>query len=254
MIAYCELKDVQNVLQKSDAKFGDKQLGADIVESAITGVSRWFQRRSSHHFYDANADAADLIGDTPATASNLALDVPSSPHRQGKQIFRNTRGTTRYPVTHAGQFCRVTLPKYGVESIDRLFVREFGGDGTDWVADTSKAEGRGEDYYLRTADENGFKRSYLYVNAGSLGAHEDFTELLEVDVTYGVDYQETAWDDVRRGIAQLAAAQVIVDDDVIAQVPSEGSLINAQTQYDQLVDLPMDRLGHLSDYLGRAVE
>jgi len=253
MSAYCEREDVRKVLQKTTQKFGTNQLGDDIVDAAIESVSDWFKRESQHHFYDSGGGTT-LVETAAATASNLLLDVPSSPHRQDKQLFRTSRGSTKYPQTRAGGYVRVQLPRFDVESIDALEVREVDGEVTDWVADADFVEGKGEDYYLQLDEEYGIGRSYLYLNASSIGGRVDFDDLLTVECTYGIDYQDSAWDGVRRGIAALAGAQVITDDDVISQLPDNGSLIGVDTQVDQLVNIAMSEPGTLSEYLQVAVQ
>lgn len=257
--AYCEPSDVQAVLQESDGKFGTNELSTTNVEAAIYGVSEWFGKSIDGHFYDSNAGTSDLIDSSPATANNRLLSLPSSPHRQDGQLHKvaeRTRTQRSYPVAQVGQYTRTRLPKWYVESVDRLDVRQLGGDTVDWVASSDHTEGRGEDYYYRT--EGGSKgHSHLYVHIGSLGPHKDFDDIIEVDLTYGLDYQDTSWDDVKRGVAALAGAQLVADDDVLAGLPDQGSLMGVDTQVQQLVNQALgleDGMGgYLSPYFGEPV-
>jgi len=238
--AYCEREDVRRVLQKSTRKFDESnQLSEDIVEAAITSVSSWFGKQTDAHFYDSEGDPSDLVDTDAATATDIMESVGSSPHRQGGQLLTTKRGAgqPKYPNTRDGTFVRVKLPALHVQEIDRLFVRDRGGGGEDWVAANDKDEGRDGDYYVTVDGSSDFGNSYLYLRANSIGPRRSFTDLLTIDITYGLDEQDTSWQDVRRGVAALAAAQVIVDDNVIAQLPDNGSLINATTQHDQLRDL-----------------
>ena len=258
-VAYAEPADVQAVLQESDGKFGTNELSTTNVEAAIQGVSRWFKNESSGHFYDSNAGAEDLIGSSPESASDRLLSLPSSPHRQDGQLHKvaeRSRTQRSYPVAQVGRYTRTRLPKRYVESVDTLSVRRLGGDVEDWVASSEFTEGRGEDWYFRTEGGSGGD-SHLYIHIGALGPHKDFDDILEVDLTYGQDYQDTAWDDVKRGIAALAGAQLVADDDVLAGLPDQGSLIGVDTQVQQLVNqaLGLDEGmgGYLSPYFSEPV-
>lgn len=257
--AYAELSDVQAAMQETDQAFAETPLSDTNVEPAIQTASRWLRRQSGGHWYDSGGTASDLIDTNPATASGIRMDIPSSPHAQSGQLFTSSKGVHRvrqYPVTQAGQYARATtsagkprLPKRHVENIDALNVRELGGETTDWVADTSKDEGRGEDYYLQVdgADDGG--RSYLYLHAGSIGARRDFADLLTVDVTFGLDWQDTPWADVRRGVAHLAAAELVKDDDVLTAIPDGAAIGNVQTEVDLHLRYAFDQPGYLAPYV-----
>jgi hypothetical protein len=251
--AYCEETDVQDALQENDAKMTES-LGTAKVEAAIFGVSRWLRAKADTHWYDSNAASADLISTTAQTTTDHTVDAPSSPHAQQGQIIRSSDHAAtdiRYPVTHAGQYVRIKLPKNHVESIDRLAVRDRGGETEDWVAG-SQTQGRGEDYYLET--RGGVRgNSYLYVHQASLGPHYDFTDIAQIDLTYGQDWDDEPWDDVRRGTAALAAAQLIVEDDVLTQVSESGSFLNVETKAQRLVNQAMSEPGYLAEYLAAPV-
>lgn len=252
MTAFAEREDVRWVMQKSPNKFGDKQLGDDIVDAAIEGVSQWFANATDAYFYDSTKTGSDLIDSSAATATGIIESVPSSPHTQRGQLFNDEN--VRYPVTRDGVFTRTKLPAFFIESIDTLEVRDRGGGFTDWVADSNISEGPDEDYYVQVDGSNAYGNTYLYLRARTIGSRRYFDDLLRIDVTYGRDEQDTSWADVRRGIAALAAAQLIVDDDVIAQVPDNGQLIGVVTQYDQLQDIGIgEELGALQPYLGAPV-
>lgn len=254
--AFAEREDVRHVLQKSTRKFADSsQLSNDIVEAAINAVSEWFATQTDAYFYDSGGSGT-LVDSSPATATGIIQSVASSPHRQGTQVFANRRGAAqpRYPNTKDGVFVRVQLPALYVDSIDRLAVRDRGGGETDWVADPAIDEGRDGDYYVTVDGADAYGRSFLYLRAATIGARRSFEDLITVDLTYGLDQQDRDWQDVRRGVAALAAAQVVVDDNVIAQLPDNGSLINATTQHDQLRELGVaSDVANLSPYMGATV-
>lgn len=263
--AYCETEDVQEALQEASQSMGQGPLQDANVEAAIIGASRWLRTQANAHWYDSNAAASDLISSSAASTTNRQLDVPSTPHRPRGQLFRSgddRLGTHRYPNTQAGPYCRVRLPVHFVESVDVLEVRDRAGEVTDWVAASEFTEGRGEDYYVTT--EGGARgRSHLWIHAASLAPMTHYDAALTVDLSYGKDWDSQPWDDVRRGVAALAAAQLVVEDNVLAQVPDSGQLINVDTQAQHLLnqafghgrsdDAQGGMGGYLSPYLSAPV-
>jgi len=242
---FCETTDVQEALQEASANFGVDELSTANVEAAIVTASDWFARTINTHFYDSNAASGDLISTTSATASEILLSVPAGPHAQRGQLFNDEN--VLYPRTFGGNYTRVKIPFRHVESIDTLNVRDAAGDWTDWT--TEKTQGYGEDFYLQDVGQDSYGRSYLYLHAGELGAHNHFEDVLRVDISYGLDWDDEPWDDVRRGIAQLAAAELVVNDDVLASVPDDGQLINVQTEAEQYVTKALDQPGYLKAHL-----
>lgn len=234
---YCERDDVKRALQKSSFDGAIGQDG-DIADDAITGLTQWLRRRTRRHWYDSGGGNT-LVPDSNRQVTGIRLDVPASSHSQRGQLF-SSRDHIRYPVTQSGPYARVRLHHYDVESIDTLEVRDSGGDVTDWVADSDFDSGRGEDYYLHT--EGGeFRTSYLYIRANSIGPRTDFDDLLTVDYSYGTDAQDHEWETVRRSVAMLAAADLVLDEDVTSMVPDNGQMINVQTKAERYVERAMDR-------------
>lgn len=251
--AYCEIDDVQTALQHADEKMTGS-LADGNVQAAIHAASRWLRSAADTHWYDSNADASDLIDTAPASTTDRQLDVPSSPHAQRGQLFKasDERGNPRYPKTHAGPYCRVRLPKAHVESIDTLKVRDRAGEVEDWVAASDKAEGRGEDYYLHV-EGGAHGRSYLYVHAGTLAPLTHYTDALTVGLSYGRDWDDAPWDDVRRGVAALAGAHLITDDELQTLIPDSGQLIGVDTKADRLLSEAFESPGYLAAFLGAPV-
>lgn len=238
MLTYCAPEDVRQALQERDL---DGAISRVQVGPSIKSVSAWLRRRSRRHWYDSAA--SDAISTTPATATEVRRDVPSSPHAHDRQIHVAEPGV-RYPVTHAGPYCKIPLPHGYVQSVSALRVRDRGGDVADWTGDPDKTEGRGEDYYLVVDGAASYGRSYLYVRGTSLGPRVDYTDVLTLDYEYGLDAEDgiEGWDDVRRGVALAAGAQLVVDDDVLTALPDNGQLVGVDTQRQQLVDDAADLL------------
>lgn len=239
MVSFCEEADVRRALQKVSLSGAT---GSEFVSDAIEDVSGWFARATNGHWYDSGGTLSAPVDSSVATASNVRLDVPSSPHRQDRQLFSDHQGA-RYPRTTHGPYAAIPLPHLYVETINTLEVRDLGGGVDDWVADSDFVEGRGEDYYVQAKGQNSYGRTYLYIRAASIGARTDYAGLLTLDYDYGLDYDDEAWDDVKRGIASMAAAEVVDEDSVIAQVPESGTLVGLDTQHTNLVDAAMRSLG-----------
>lgn len=228
---FCEADDVRKALQERGL---DGPTAPEFVEPAIAKVSDWLARQGNKHFYDSTGEASDTVPTAPATASNVRLSVPSSPHSQRDQLFSDT--DARYPVTTAGPYARITLPHGHVKSLTTLEVRDLGGGVEDWAAASDKQEGRGEDYYVQRAGQQSYGRTHLFIRARSIGPRYDFGGILTLDYDYGLDAAEEEWQDVRRGIAQAAAAELVIEDDVLTAISDSGQLVGVDTQRQQLLD------------------
>jgi hypothetical protein len=236
MPGFCETDDVRAALQEKNLS---GPTDTDNVEPAIESVSNWLAKQGNRYWYDSGGGGT-LVPSSPATASEVTLSVPSSPHAQDRQLYHNADGM-RYPVTQAGPYARLPLPHGSVQSLTTLEVRERAGGTTDWVADSEHVQGRGEDYHLVRDDRHSYGRTYLHLRAASIGPRVDFEYLLTLEYDHGNDDPDD-WRDVRRGVAQLAAAQVVVDDDVLTSIPDDGQLVGVDSQRQQLLDDAMDAL------------
>lgn len=234
---FCEPVDVQRALQKRNL---EAELSTDNVEPAIEKVSDWLQRQGNRYWYDSSGQASDLVPTTPATVSNVRLDIPSSPHDQRDTLFQSHDG--RYPVMRSGPYARVTLPHGYVSSLTSLEVRGRDGSVTDWTTTSDKQEGRGNEYYIQRRGQDSYGRTSLFIDARAIGARYDFQNILTLSYEYGLDAQTADWQDVRRGVAQVAAAELVVDDDVLSAIPDDGQLVGVDTQRQQLLDDGSDAL------------
>lgn len=225
---YCEPEDVRRVLQEAGFT-GALDQDPLIVEQAITSQSETTRERTDRHWYDPDAAADDLVYDAVLSATDMRLDVPSSPHAQHDTMFVD--GRERYPVTTDGPYARIRMSHCAVSSLTALRVRDAAGDVTDWVAAADKAEGRGEDYYVGTPTDGGKAgRSYLHIHAGVLPVVRNYSGLLTVDYDYG---RAAIPDSVRRATAFLAAHELVIDDDAQVSIPDNGQLVNVQTKAEQ---------------------
>jgi len=237
MTGYCTPDDVRTALQETSLS-GPTNSG--IITDDIVGVSSWLRKQSGRHWYDADA-TTDPLSTGPESASNIRLDIPNSPHAQRGQIHHG-RDDLRYPVTTDGPYARIRLPHGFVETLTSLEVRDLSGDVTDWTSDPEYDEGVGQDYYVREEQKENHGASYLYIRAAAIGARYDYSGLVTAAYDYGLADSEESWDDVRRGVALLTAAQVVVDDDVLTAIPDNGQLVGVDTQAQRLADRGMQYL------------
>ncbi|AFH22617.1 hypothetical protein OSG_eHP31_00025 [environmental Halophage eHP-31] len=243
---YCEVEDVRKAAQEAQLSGA---FDTPYIEPAIQGISDWLRKASGRHWYDSTGTAPALVPTISETATTVRLDVPSSYHAQRDQTYHHERGV-RYPVTTDGPYARLPLPHAFVESINTLEVRDRAGDVEDWISSSEYQEGRGEDYYLQEEDQEGYGDSVLYIRAASIGPRFNFDGLVTADYTYGLDAATEGWQDVRRGVANLAAAQVVTDDDVLTSIPDNGQLVGVDTQYDQHVAAAIgEAWSYLAPYL-----
>jgi hypothetical protein len=231
MTGFCETDDVRKALQDRSL---DGPTGTEFVEPTIQKVSDWLKRQGNRHFYDSTGAAADTVPTSAASVSNVRLSVPSSPHVRRDTLFSDS--DARYPVTSSGPYAQITLPHGYVETVNTLEVRGRDGDVEDWVAASEYDEGRGEDYYIAREGQDSYGRTHLYVRARSIGPRYDYGNILTLSYDYGLDDAVESWRDVRRGVAQLAAAELVIEDDVLTAIPDSGSLVGVDTQRQQLVD------------------
>ncbi len=239
--AYATPDDVRRALQEPEHPGLTGSLEETNVVPPLASISEYVATEGRTHFFDSAGDGSTLVPTEPRTATDVVVDVPSSPHPQRGQRHHG-RSDARYPVTRHGQYARVTLPHAHVRSLSSLYVRQRGHsrrcDGTsDWVADDRRTEGRGQDYYVLQPDDKPRGRSYLYIHAPTLGPRYDYEGVLTLNYNYGADAAAgDRWEDVRRAVAQLAVAQLAVDDDVRAAIPDSGQLIGVDTRRQAAVD------------------
>lgn len=228
---YCNTDDVRRVLQESEFT-GAEAADPLIVEQAITSQSETTREFTDRHWYDPSAADADLVANGPLSASEIRVDVPSSPAPQDRQLFVD--GRERYPVTTDGPYARIRLPHCAVDSLSALRVRDRSGDVTDWTSDADRVEGRGEDYYVSTpTDGSKTGRSYLYIRAASLPALTNYRGALTLAYDYG---RAAIPDSVRRATAFLAAHELVIDDDANIGIPDNGQLASVESKADQFKD------------------
>ena len=224
---YCSRGDVLDVLEEADLPgLYDQQ--PRIIDAAITSQTEHIRNETNRHWYESDGRTASA----PVTASEQRYDVPSSPHAQATQRYHDD--VDRYPVSTHGRYCKIRLDHADVQSLTALAVRDASGDITDWVADSDKIEGRGEDYYLSTPTDGGLAgRTALFIHEASLPVVTDYNGLLTLEYEYGTS---PISDTVRRITALLAASQLVTADEFVTAIPDNGQLVNVETKANRWED------------------
>lgn len=239
---YCTVEDVRRVLQ--DAEF-DQALSANsnqVVVDAIASQTEWLQEVTNRHWYESGGVTEDdegLIPSSARTHTEDEQDLPTRPFltterrvkRKNIWVSRN-RGTDPAPEggldirTFRGDYTRITLFRRDITSLTELLVLHDTNGYEDWVADSSKTEGKSDDYYLHVNDSTGLTR--LYLDTDSIDEDlSDFGSAVIATYEYGIDGIPTT---VRRGVAFLAASQLVMDDEFRASIPDSGQLVNVETK------------------------
>lgn len=234
---YCTPEDVRHALQEAFRAFGDGELADEFVESAIAGETEWVQETTNRHWFNPSPptdpdDPESILPKEPLEHTQDELSIPSSPHSDNVQMFRQgPTSRSDYPVRFAGPYTRVTTARRDVSEITELLIRDQTGSVDDWVADDSKTAGRGEDYYIQSADNTGHSR--VYIHTGSLPALSDYGGAVVASYRYG---RPSIPDTVRRSVALRAGAQLVIDDEAEIGIPDSGQLVGVETKAKQMRD------------------
>lgn len=223
-VGYCTLEDVREALQETESSFGNAELSEEFVKSAIRGQSEWLQETTNRHWYDPQ-ETDSLLPTEPLEHAHDEQDIPSSPHASHTQAFQ--RQPARHPVRFAGPYTRVTLTRRDVTDVTELLVRQQNGSVEDWTE--RYEEGRGEQYYLQSADHSG--HTYLYLHTGTLPRLSDYGAAVVATYEYGI---EGITSTVRRAVAFKAGAELLRDDESAIGIPDSGQLVNVDTKADKM--------------------
>jgi len=269
---YCTVDDVRRVMQQTTREFDSGALGEDnqqLVVDAIAGLTEWIDSKTHKHWYvdggldedtqgliptaaksrddeeDLTTNAATVDGaDVPPTHlspnSDALLETPPRGHHEyydehefaePKQNLRVSFGEY-HPREERPAYTPVEFARKDVTAVNELLVVNADGGFDDWTAgDYTGGVGitnRGSDWWVRV-NNRGISQLYLDINA----LDDDIASLSKavyVDFAYG-DSELTMT--VRRGVAHLAAAILIVDDEFQAGLPDNGQLINVETKAER---------------------
>lgn len=242
-----------------------------IVVDAIAGLREWMETKTHRHWYvsgglSSEDDPQGVIPTGPYSRDD-EHDIPTSggtvhgadeePHRWGGnsdallESGRRDRNWYQRDAEERGQpkerirlafgdqynedipgYTRIRFDRKDVTAVNELLVANADGGFDDWTgADYSGGIGKanqGEDWWVRI-NNRGVAELHLDVHA----MDDDLASLsnaVYVDFEYGT---EELTPTVRRGVAHLAAADLIVDDEFTAGLPDNGQLVNVETKSER---------------------
>lgn len=273
MVGYCTVDDVRRALQDREFSGALSEDAEEPVVEAIEGLTERIQKITHKHWYvpggvsddvknvvstavetrddehDISTHGGYVVGNygdnryraTTTSGTVFASDQQASP--QPKQQIRLDRGDLSDDTVPA--YTRIQLERKDVETINSLKVANADGGYDDWVSSTDYTGGVGfdshvgDDFYVRV---NSGGVSELYINVHSLD--DDIAHLsnaVVVDFDYGDSELPMG---VRRGVALLAASELVVDDEFQAAIPDDGQLTNVETKAEQWERLGLEKLDH----------
>lgn len=276
---YCTVDDVRRVFQEADLT-GAISEDPQMVVDAITGLTEPVEKATRRHWYMSTAPSEDnqnLIDTDPNTRNDEhdlsthggfvhgASELDRHRHRAnsdalleaGPRYDRRRRGFRRpkreLRIAFGGPmaleppvdetvpaYTRITLNRKDVTAVNELSVVNEAGGYDDWTVDKTGGVGnqnRGEDYWVRI---NNGGRAELYLDVHAMDDQiPSFSNAVYLEIDYG---HEGIPGNVRRGVAFLAASELIVDDEAVAQIPDQGQLVNVETKAERWERLGVQKL------------
>lgn len=272
MDGYCTVDDVRKVLQEADLTGALAENDNQLVVDAIAGLQEPIETATHKHWYVEGGLAGDDEGVVPTSAKtrNDEHDIPThggfvhgaseddarrrlransdalleagrhdvtrrDRYREPKREIRIATGdafSMRWPRDDgAPAYTRLRLNRKDVTAVNDLMVVNEAGGYDDWTSDKTGGIGnahRGEDYWVRI-NNRGVAELYLDVHTMDDDLHT-FANAVYVDFEYGDDELPMS---VRRGVAQLAAAEIVLDDEAVVSIPDAGQLVNLETKAER---------------------
>lgn len=267
---YCTVDDVRRVFQDADLTGALEESDNRTVVDAIESVSRTVEWATLRHWYAPDGVDGDAQGVVAVDAKSRddEHDIPTHGgfvigdserrHRRRKnsdalmESGRRRRGrrsrirdrkreiristgdvdALKPPVDESiPAYTRLRLGRKDVSAVSELLVIDGDGAYEDWAAEKTGGIGqsnRGDDWWVRI-NNKGVAELYLDVHAMDDDI-ASFANAVYVDIDYG---QEGLPMDVRRGVAHLAAAELVVDDELVVSIPDNGQLVGVETKADR---------------------
>lgn len=261
---YCIVEDVRRVFQDNTTAF-DGKLETQTVTDAIKGWTDQLEEWTHKHWYDGAGTIDDpdgVLGTTAETrddehdfsthgamvdgeateepywSPNSDALLEDAPERYRWQEREDKRGHLRisfgefdpnaHPDNTNPAYTPIELNRKDVTAVNELMVVNADNGFDDWTAEKTGGVGnsfRGDDWWVRV---NNWGVTTLYLDVQSLP--EDIPSLstaVYIDFDFGDDIIPMS---VRRGVAHLAASQLVVDEEFMAGMPDQGQVINVETK------------------------
>lgn len=270
MTGYCSVEDVERVLQEADIT---ARLDTSTVVDAITAQTEWVEMNTRRHWFveggaeddsedvvftsgksrddehDIRTTGASVIGSADDRVNTIPPSLPGGRDRGRRpdpriKIEFGNRHDEDIPT-----YTRIRLERKDVTALNALYVADEDGQYVDW---TEEAEGgvgndhRGEDWWVRI-NNRGVAELYLDIHTmDEFGMPPSFSNAVYVDIDYGLNELPQG---VRRGVALLAAAQLVQDDELNVSMPDQGQLVNVETKSEAYERWAIAENSHLEPHL-----
>jgi hypothetical protein len=247
---YCTVDDVRRVFQEADLSGALAESNNQLVVDTIAAVSSTVEKATKRHWYDAGGVSDDdrSVIPTDAQSRDDEYDLPS----QGAVAF-GAAGTDIKERIRVGAgdlgdeavptYTRITLARKDVSSLDELLVINANGAVEDWIASSDYDTGvglanRGADAWVRL---NNGGVSELNIDIHALD--DDIPSLANAVyaiVSYGKDEVPQR---IRRGVAHLVAADLVLNDEFVTAIPDDGQLTSLETKAQRWGRTGVQKLG-----------
>jgi len=220
-------EDSQNVIP-SGTKSRDDEYGLPRQGGQVHGAS---ERRRLQ--YRKNSDA--LLESDPRSERRRR------DRRKLKRDIRLAFGDLRDDTAPA--YTRITLVRRDVSSLDELLVLNESGAYDDWVAS--------DDYDTGVGLSNRGADAWVRLNNGGISELNIDVHALDDDIpslanavyavtTYGIDEVPMR---IRRGVAHLVAADLVLNDEFVTAIPDDGQLTSLETKAQRWGQTGVQKLG-----------
>lgn len=271
MTGYCTTEDVRRVFQDASLSGALADNNRRAVVDAVEGLTEWIDQATLKHWYVPGGISEDNenIVDASAKNRNDEHSLPShsayvvGAYDDNPRQITTTTGTVFSSRTGEPEpkeqirlafgdleddtipaYTRITLERKNVVAVNILNVVNKDGGFDDWVASNDYSGGvgnsnRGDDWWVRV-NNHGVSELYLDVHA----MDDDLASLsnaVYVDIDYG---QDSLPKTVRRGVAQLAASELVQHDEFRTAIPNDGQLMNLETKAETWERRGLEKLKH----------
>ena len=268
---YCTVDDVRRVMQENDRGWDTETLADDdfqMVVDAIAGLTEWIDSKAKKHWFVTGGIDEDAQGLIPTAAktrddeedlttkgatvdgadvppwrlndnSDALLETPPRGHSKYYDEDRRAEPKQNLRISFGDRhnediptYTPVEFARKDVTGVSELLVANAEGGFDDWTGPDYTggigAANRVDDWWVQV---NNRGVSQLYLNIHSIDDDiADLSKAVYVTFEYGDDDLTMT---VRRGVAHLAAAILIVDDEFQAGLPDQGGLINVETKAER---------------------
>jgi hypothetical protein len=274
---YCTVNDVRRVFQEAELSGALAESNNQLVVDQIAAVSAPVEKATKRHWYDSDGISEDSQNVIPSGAKSRDDEyglprhggqVHGASERRRWQYQKNSdallesdprskrrRRNRRKPKRDirlalgnlqddtAPAYTRTTLARKDVTDLDTLLVLNESGAYDDWAASNDYDIGvglsnRGADAWVRL---NNGGVSELNINVHALDDNiPSLANAVYATIAYG---KEELPQRIRRGVAHLVAADLVLNDEFVTAIPDDGQLTSLETKAQRWGRTGVQKLG-----------